>query len=412
MADRWQDTTGSYSFRFFSPEQADEILRDGSKRGRQGSHAAIERILKVEPGISRPELWKRLRQLKFPFAERRYQRSLWSAEEDEILQRGYRSGWAGKQEAVRKLLKRHPDWRPHVVWKRAAKLGLAQRASRRAEELSHAPWSEQDDQILLNLTGYKTSRTIAKLLHRSEAAVRCRVMLLGKSSRVHSEGLSRNALAEELHLGKRTIQRLIAEGFLEVRDPRITRESLDRLRASGRLGGAAARDVRPDEVVPNVTSLPSQAASMNVSRAQRVWSETAGSLGLSLDQVQGLIARGVLKLYDPRITEKSLAHFCRHHGSLINYDFLNRETKEWLESSMNLVRQSGQAESHRLAHLREHARIVRRCAECGRAIRGNAFFRHVRRCPPRASPIAEPPSSARPGLISCTTVRRGARKEA
>ncbi len=64
MVDRWGSTTGGYSFRFFSPEQADQILRDGAKRGRQDSHAAIERILKLEPGLERAELWQRIRQLK------------------------------------------------------------------------------------------------------------------------------------------------------------------------------------------------------------------------------------------------------------------------------------------------------------------------------------------------------------
>jgi hypothetical protein len=49
MADRWARATGNYSFRFFSPEQIDRILREGVKRGRTGSHCAIERILKHEP---------------------------------------------------------------------------------------------------------------------------------------------------------------------------------------------------------------------------------------------------------------------------------------------------------------------------------------------------------------------------
>jgi len=59
-------TTDSYSFRFFSSEQVDQILRDGAKRGRGGSHAAIERILKLEPEVKRAELWRRIRHLKYP----------------------------------------------------------------------------------------------------------------------------------------------------------------------------------------------------------------------------------------------------------------------------------------------------------------------------------------------------------
>ena len=58
MADRWASATGNYSFRFFSPEQIDQILSEGAKRGRTGSHDAIERILKHEPGLGRAELKK------------------------------------------------------------------------------------------------------------------------------------------------------------------------------------------------------------------------------------------------------------------------------------------------------------------------------------------------------------------
>src|SRR5712692_2732892 len=124
MADRWGTTTDSYSFRFFSSEQVDQILRDGAKRGRAGSHAAIERILKLEPEVKRAELWRRIRHLKYPSRAIRCRRSLWSVEDDQILSTGYEKGWSEKQEAVRKLLKRHPDWRPHVIWRRAAKFVL------------------------------------------------------------------------------------------------------------------------------------------------------------------------------------------------------------------------------------------------------------------------------------------------
>ena len=202
MADSWRKTTNGYFFRFFSPEQVDQILCDGLRRGRAGSHAAIERILKLEPGLERANLWRRLRQLKFPSGKKRYCRIVWSAEDDQILSLGYEKGWAGKQEAVRELLKRHPDWRPHVIWKRAAKLHLIRKVSNRWQDRSHSAWSEHDNQILLNLAGYKTPRAIARMLRRSEAAVRYHLMLLGKSSRVHLEGFSRARTRSRLASGK------------------------------------------------------------------------------------------------------------------------------------------------------------------------------------------------------------------
>lgn len=235
MADRWASATGNYSFRFFSPEQIDRILREGVKRGRTGSHHAIERILKHEPSLGRAELWRQIRRLKQPSNGKLYQRTAWSQEDDQILRKGYEEGWKGKREAVRELLRRHPGWQPHSIWGRAAKLGLVRKTLRKDRLHSRQPWTEDDDRILLTMAGYKTAEFIAKVLHRSESAVRYRLAGLGKSSRVHLEGYARRALAKELHLGSRTIQRLIVEGLLEVRDPRVTRKSLEEACKAGRL---------------------------------------------------------------------------------------------------------------------------------------------------------------------------------
>src|SRR5882762_3402123 len=391
MRGRWASTADENSYRFFRPEQVDKILCDGAKRGRTGSHAAIERILKLEPEVQRAELWQRIRQLKYPSCGTRYGRIVWSPDDDQILTRGYEKGWSGKQEAIREILKRHPDWRPHLIWRRAVKLHLTRKTPKRGQERSRLAWSEDDDRILLNLAGYKTSRVLAKILHRSEAAVRYRLMVLGKSSRVHLEGFARHALARDLHLASSTIQRLIAGGLLEVRDPRITRESLDNLCKSDRLneirqnvaavsGGPTTGPNGKGNSVPGndpsaagSTGLPT--SSSKFSRAKRVWAEVAKSLGVAVEVVQNFVARGVLKLYDPTITEQSLRRFCRRYGSLIDYDFLNRETREWLESSMDWVRTAGESTSRHLAPLRKHARVTRHCTTCGREIRGNAFFR-------------------------------------
>src|SRR5882724_2089236 len=154
MADRRGNTTGNYSFRFFSPEQVDRILREGVKRGRTGSHGAIERILKHEPGLGRAELWRRIRQLKQASNGKVYQRTAWSQEDDQILRKGYEEGWKGKREAVRELLRRHPGWQPHSIWGRAAKLGLARKTPQKTRQHSRQRWTEDDDRMLLAMAGY------------------------------------------------------------------------------------------------------------------------------------------------------------------------------------------------------------------------------------------------------------------
>jgi hypothetical protein len=247
----------------------------------------------------------------------------------------------------------------------------------------------------MDLAGYRSARVISKLLHRSETAVRTRLALLGKSSRVHLEGFSRFALSKELHLSVNTIQRLIVEGLLEVRDPRVSRESLDCLRQSGHLetmqqngvqgtprdtqGSDREMTLSASAISMTANSTLGSASSGRTSRAKRAWAEVARSLSLAQEAVEKLIARGVLKLYDPRITEKSLRNFCRRHGSLINSDFLSRETRDWLQSTMDFVPHAGEPIALCLTPLRKHARVVHHC-KCGRSIRGNVFFRHLKRC--------------------------------
>ena len=399
MADRTASATSSYSFRFFSPEEINRILRDGVKRGRAGSHEAIERILKHEPGLGRAELWREIRRLKQPSNGKLYQRTAWTPEDDQILQKGYEGGWKGKREAVRQLLRRHPGWQPHSIWGRAAKLGLVRKTPQKSRQHSQQLWTEDDDRMLLAMAGYKTAEFIAKALHRSENAVRYRLAVLGKSSRVHLEGYARRTLAQELHLGSRTIQRLIVQGLLEVRDPRITRKSLEDACKTGRLT-ASLHDQLPDAkgsaaipsedgpaptpsnnsipVAPSGPSKPPRSC-----RAKRIWVDVASQLNVDPSVIEQLIFRGALKLYDPRVTEKSLTKFCARYGALIKADFLDAETRDWLAGCMDLSPSAGKDEAGRLEAFRQHAQVVRTCEGCERAIRGNVFFRHCKRCPQR-----------------------------
>ncbi|MHB8500923.1 MAG: hypothetical protein ACYDHE_08265 [Candidatus Acidiferrales bacterium] len=106
----------------------------------------------------------------------------------------------------------------------------------------------------------------------------------------------------------------------------------------------------------------------------------ATQFNVDASAIEQLIFRGVLKLYDPRVTEKSLAKFCRRYGALIKSDFLDAETRDWLAGSMDLAPGAGKDEARGLEAFRKHALVVRTCERCGRAIRGNVFFRHTKKC--------------------------------
>jgi hypothetical protein len=185
-------------------------------------------------------------------------------------------------------------------------------------------------------------------------------------------------------------------GYMEVHDPRITPDSLQALRRSGRLTslelhhesveGTSQAGLEHWASVTRNANNPSSGlngTSMNLakaSRARRVWTDVARALNLTLEAVENLIAERTLKLYDPRITERSLTTFCRRNGSLINWEFLDGKTRDWLRSSMSLDRSAGTDAAVCLNPFRRHALVVRKCTECGRDIRGNAFFRHIKRC--------------------------------
>ena len=66
--------------------------------------------------------------------------------------------------------------------------------------------------------------------------------------------------------------------------------------------------------------------------------------------------------------------------SLINYESLSAETRDWLESLMDFVPNSGEAFARRCEAYRKQTRVTRRCASRGHSIRGNVYFRHIKAC--------------------------------
>lgn len=297
---------------------------------------------------------------------------------DELLIEGIKLGPNKQHEAINRILKLVPEWKRGDCWRRIRRLrGTPALASDSPEHLkktyengsSHRafarPWLREDDRTLLDLVGYEPVNEIAERLDRSECAVRFRLGALGISARV-TAGWSQRALQKLLRTSRTRLRRLIANGMLRVRDPRIKRASLAACRA---------RTQFTDPSSPSSTILPS------LPGVPCSWKRAAKALDMERGDVQKLISDGHLKLVDTFVTDAAFEEFCRKHGSLINITLIDPSTRKWLIRECGV---SDPVEENELPRAQKHAVIVRTC-KCGRKIAGNIYFRHLKHCRPLAA---------------------------
>lgn len=106
------------------------------------------------------------------------------------------------------------------------------------------------------------------------------------------------------------------------------------------------------------------------------WKQAAKFLRITVEQTQRLIAEGQLKLRDTFVTDRSFEDFCRKHGNEINLSLMDPTTKTWLMREYGI---SETADGRAVPRAQKHALIIREC-RCGRKIAGNVYFRHLRHC--------------------------------
>jgi len=92
-------------------KEIDQILLSVLNARRREVHAAIEGILEGWPGLTRDELWDRLRYLRDHCSQVCKGQTEWNEEDLAILRTCYAQGRAGARKAIKKLRARHPDWR-------------------------------------------------------------------------------------------------------------------------------------------------------------------------------------------------------------------------------------------------------------------------------------------------------------
>src|ERR1035437_191900 len=134
---------------------------------------------------------------------------------DRLLIAGIKQGPAKKRGAINRVLELVPEWRRGDCWQRIKELrratkraALEGRHSAKAKKSGEAtatprpvsrPWTQADDDRLLNLAGYEPVKRIAQRLDRSVRAVRFRMAALGMSARV-TDAWSLRALCSRCRL--------------------------------------------------------------------------------------------------------------------------------------------------------------------------------------------------------------------
>ena len=364
------------------PPEVEEILQQASALGRQAMHMAINRALRALlqyprgafPYVTRALLWRLSRKYKAPTKHRRYQRARWSADDIELLVNGYSRGRSGINEAVRELMRRHPDWsRSQIHWK-ARSLGLTHKESSPKARNAGRRWSEAEEMGIINEASRISASSIGKKFGRTGWAVQCRLAGLGASSRVIERDYGLRRLKELLHVRTDRIQRFIGQGKLKARRLLVSARSLiARLRRQESESAA-------DGTGGRVTQLPSSKRSYTLQKA-------AERLGVTRQAVQELLAKGTLKPYRPRVPEKNLWAFLEEHGWELQRDSLefespDEEPQRWVKPLRNVTPERAAALAKMRAQ-RMHTETIRVCRYCGRQLQGNVRGFHENRCPKR-----------------------------
>jgi hypothetical protein len=360
--------------------EIDRILIVGMKHGPQGIREATNKVLALRCGLTRADCWKRLRSLRedkngsYPAPRN------WPSGIKELLREGYQHGGNKKRQAIKAVRERYPGLPSNSPSRFARRQGWIPKS---IQARGRRPWTEHEERKLWELAGYETAERIGERLGRSEGAVRFRLKSLGLSVKV-KDGWSFRTLQEMLHVGPSRLRRFIADGSLRVRDPRITTRSLLASWQSRIAPANGSSGFEPLEAIRQKLRKNSTAHS---------WGSTAKLLGVDLEHVRQWIISGELKIVDGFITERAFQDFCKKRGPELNGALLGNEVQDWLVEGYSLPTAT-KTGTEQMPGNQKHALITRRCPGCERQMRGNIFFRHIKKCNGQAiKTLATPPRS-------------------